>query len=65
MLRVTLKGLRGHLVRLLLTAFSVTLGVSLISGTYVLRALADDGALLGGDDVTVTVTGTPRTPPER
>jgi hypothetical protein len=25
-------------------------------GTYVLRALADDGALLGSDDVTVTVT---------
>src|SRR5262245_51767459 len=25
-------------------------------GTYVLRALADDGALLGGDSVTVTVT---------
>ncbi len=34
-------------------------------GTYVLRALADDGALLGGDDVTVTVTGDPRTHPER
>ena len=25
-------------------------------GTYVLRGLADDGALIGGDDVTVTVT---------
>ena len=25
-------------------------------GTYVLRGLADDGALLGQDDVTVTVT---------
>ena len=25
-------------------------------GTYVLRALADDGALTGGDNVTVTVT---------
>jgi hypothetical protein len=25
-------------------------------GTYVLRALADDGALTGGDDVTITVT---------
>jgi len=25
-------------------------------GTYVLRALADDGALTGGQDVTVTVT---------
>ena len=34
-------------------------------GTYVLRALADDGALLGADEVTVTVTGDARTPPER
>ena len=25
-------------------------------GTYVLRGLADDGALFGGDSVTVTVT---------
>jgi hypothetical protein len=25
-------------------------------GTYVLRGLADDGGLLGGDSVTVTVT---------
>jgi hypothetical protein len=25
-------------------------------GTYVLRALADDGALTGGDSITVTVT---------
>jgi hypothetical protein len=25
-------------------------------GTYVLRSLADDGALLGGDNVTVTVS---------
>jgi hypothetical protein len=29
-------------------------------GTYVLRALADDGALTGSDDVTITVT--PRVP---
>jgi hypothetical protein len=34
-------------------------------GTYVLRALADDGALLGGDEVTVTVTGAPPTQPGR
>ena len=34
-------------------------------GTYVLRALADDGALLGADEVTVTVTGDARTQPER
>ena len=25
-------------------------------GTYILRGLADDGALMGGDNVTVTVT---------
>jgi hypothetical protein len=25
-------------------------------GTYVLRALADDGALFGSDDLTITVT---------
>ena len=34
-------------------------------GTYILRALADDGALLGSDEVTVTVTGNARTQPER
>jgi hypothetical protein len=34
-------------------------------GTYVLRALADDGALLGADEVTVSVTGPARTHPER
>ena len=25
-------------------------------GTYIVRALADDGALTGGDNVTITVT---------
>ena len=34
-------------------------------GTYVLRGLADDGALLGSDDVTITVTGNARTQQER
>jgi hypothetical protein len=34
-------------------------------GTYVLRGLADDGALLGSDDVTVTVTGKAGTQQER
>jgi hypothetical protein len=34
-------------------------------GTYVLRALADDGAALASQDITVTVTsGTPRTVPQ-
>jgi putative ABC transport system permease protein len=36
MLRVTLKGVRGHLLRFILTALAVTLGVSLVAGTYVL-----------------------------
>jgi putative ABC transport system permease protein len=36
MLRVTLKGVLNHRVRFLLTAFAVMLGVSLVSGTYVL-----------------------------
>jgi hypothetical protein len=26
-------------------------------GTYLLKAVADDGALFGEDDVTITVTG--------
>jgi len=25
-------------------------------GTYIVRALADDGALTGGDNITITVT---------
>jgi putative ABC transport system permease protein len=37
MLRVTLRGLQDHLVRLLLTAFAVMLGVSFVAGTFVLR----------------------------
>ncbi|HET9657980.1 MAG TPA: ABC transporter permease, partial [Kineosporiaceae bacterium] len=36
MLRITLKGVRGHLLRFLLTVASVTLGTALIAGTYVL-----------------------------
>jgi putative ABC transport system permease protein len=36
MLRVTLKGVRGHLLRFMLTAIAVTLGVSLVAGTYIL-----------------------------
>lgn len=37
MRRVTLRGLQGHLVRLLLTAAAVMLGVSFVTGTFVLR----------------------------
>jgi len=37
MLRVTLKGIRGHLVRFLLTALAVMLGVAFVAGTYILR----------------------------
>jgi putative ABC transport system permease protein len=46
MLRVTLRGLQGHLVRLLLTAFAVMLGVSFVTGTFVLRDSID--STLGG-----------------
>jgi len=37
MLRVTLKGMRGHVVRFLLTALAVTLGVAFVAGSFVLR----------------------------
>jgi putative ABC transport system permease protein len=37
MLKVTLRGIQGHLVRLLLTAAAVMLGVSFVTGTFVLR----------------------------
>jgi len=36
MLRVTLKGVRGHLERYLLTALSVVLGIAFFSGTFIL-----------------------------
>jgi putative ABC transport system permease protein len=36
MLRIALKGVRGHALRFLLTAASVTLGVALVAGTYIL-----------------------------
>jgi putative ABC transport system permease protein len=42
MLRVTLRGLRAHLVRLLLTASAVMLGVSFVTGTFVLRDSIDN-----------------------
>ena len=36
MLRITLKGVRGHFVRFLLTAFAVMVGVGFVAGTFVL-----------------------------
>lgn len=58
MLRVTLKGVRGHLLRFLLTATSVMLGVAFVAGTFVLtdnlRRTFDaifEGANLGIDAV--------------
>jgi putative ABC transport system permease protein len=36
MIRITLKGVRGHLLRFLLTVISVTLGTALIAGTFML-----------------------------
>ncbi|HET8617085.1 MAG TPA: FtsX-like permease family protein [Actinomycetales bacterium] len=36
MLRVTLKGVRGHVLRFVLTAASVMLGVAFVAGTFVL-----------------------------
>ncbi|MDX6327146.1 MAG: putative transport system permease protein [Nocardioidaceae bacterium] len=46
MLHATLRGLQGHVVRLLLTAFAVMLGVSFVTGTFVLRDSIDN--TLGG-----------------
>src|SRR5215212_1824144 len=61
MLRVTLKGVRGHLLRFLLTALAVTLGVSLVAGTYVLtdsiQKTFDDLINAGSTGVDVSVRG--------
>jgi putative ABC transport system permease protein len=59
MLHVTLRGLQGHVVRLVLTAIAVMLGVSFVTGTFVLRDSIDSTlhGLLGqatkGVDVSV------------
>ena len=37
MLRLSVKSVRGHLVRFLLTALAVTLGVAFVAGSFVLR----------------------------
>ncbi len=64
MLHVTLRGLQGHVVRLLLTAFAVMLGVSFVTGTFVLRDSIDNtlGGLVAqsakGLDVSVRGAGT-------
>ena len=36
MFRVSLKGILGHKLRLVLTALAVTLGVSFVAGTFIL-----------------------------
>ncbi len=41
MIRFVVKGVRGHLLRFLLTAFAVSLGVSLVAGTFVLTDAID------------------------
>jgi putative ABC transport system permease protein len=63
MLRVTLRGVRGHLVRFLLTACAVMLGVAFVAGTFVLTDSID--ATLKGlfrqalSGVDVSVAGPP------
>ncbi len=42
MWRVTLRGLQGHFLRFLLTASAVMLGVSFVTGTFVLRDSIDN-----------------------
>lgn len=59
MLRVTIKGVRGHLLRFVLTTASVMLGVAFVAGTFVLtdslQATFDQiaGAATAGTDVVV------------
>jgi putative ABC transport system permease protein len=61
-LRLTLRGVRGHLLRFLLTAVAVTLGVSLVTGTYVLtdslQKTFDDIVDAGTAGLDVQVRGT-------
>jgi putative ABC transport system permease protein len=58
MIRITLKGVRGHLLRFLLTVTSVALGTAFIAGTFVLTDAINrtydsivDAASTGGDVV--------------
>ncbi|MEV5746246.1 FtsX-like permease family protein [Actinoallomurus sp. NPDC052308] len=43
MLKTTLAGLRAHLLRLMLTALAITLGVGFVAGTFVLTATMKAG----------------------
>jgi putative ABC transport system permease protein len=58
-LRTTLAGLRAHLLRLLLTALAITLGVGFVSGTFVLtdtmQAGFDQQFTASADKVSVAV----------
>src|SRR3954452_19432763 len=68
MLRVTLRGVTGHVLRFVLTIASVTLGVALVAGTFVLTdsinntfdSIVEQGSK--GVDVQVRGTETGRTP---
>ena len=69
MLRLSVKSVRGHLVRFLLTAFAVTLGVAFVAGSFVLRdsidATLDDLITAASKGVDVSVRGTARRPVPR
>lgn len=62
MLRLSVKSVRGHLVRFLLTAFAVTLGVAFVAGSFVLRdsidATLDNLITAASKGVDVSVRGT-------
>ncbi|MCW2946320.1 MAG: ABC-type transport system involved in lysophospholipase biosynthesis permease component-like, partial [Actinoallomurus sp.] len=59
MLRTTLAGLRAHLLRLMLTALAITLGVGFVSGTFVLtdtmQAGFDQQFTASADKISVAV----------
>jgi len=59
MLKTTLAGLRAHLLRLVLTALAITLGVGFVSGTFVLtdtmKAGFDQQFTASADKVSVAV----------
>lgn len=59
MLKLTLKSIRGHLGRFLLTLFAVTLGIAFVAGSYVLtdsmKATFDDLVTASSEGVDVVV----------
>ena len=71
MLRVTLRGVTGHVLRFVLTIASVTLGVALVAGTFVLTdsinntfdSIVEQGSK--GLDVQVRGKETGRTPADQ